>query len=145
LQYGPFPLGLDDDEVLEQRLFPPNGPKVASAPKRKGVMLDLLWQEYRDAHPDGYGYTRFCCRFADRESRAKPTYRGRHVGGVAMECDCAGHTIAIIAPSAGEVCAAQIYVAVLSAPQLTFSQASFGQKLPDWIEANHGPSVTSVA
>ncbi|WP_234892697.1 transposase, partial [Sinorhizobium meliloti] len=147
LAVWPLPPGLDDDEVLEQRLFrrmgrpprdsdEPNWPKVASELKRKGVTLNLLWQEYREAHPDGYGYTWFCCRFADHESRAKPTYRSRHVGGVAMECDYAGHTIPIIDPSTGEIRAAQIYVAVLSASQLTFSYASFSQKLPDWIEAN---------
>jgi transposase len=67
-----LPPGLDDDEVLEQRLFrrmgrpprdsdEPNWPKVASEMKRKGVTLNLLWQEYREAHPDGYGYTWFCC------------------------------------------------------------------------------------
>jgi transposase len=78
----------------------------------------------------------FCCRFADHESRAKPTYRSRHVGGVAMECDYACHTIPIIDPSTGEIREAQIYVAVLSASQLTFSYASFSQKLPDWIEVN---------
>jgi len=64
----------------------PNWPKVASELKGKGVTLNLLWQEYREAHPDGYGYTWSCCRFADHESRAKPTYRSRHAGG-AMECD----------------------------------------------------------
>lgn len=53
-----------------------------------------------------------------------------------MECDYAGHTVPIIDPSSGEIRAAQIYVAVLSASQLTFAYASFSQKLPDWIEAN---------
>ncbi len=61
----------------------PNWPKMASELKRKGVTLHLLWQEYREAHPDGYGYTWFCGRFADHESRARPTYRSRHVAGVA--------------------------------------------------------------
>lgn len=147
LAVWPLPPGLDDDEVLERRLFrrmgrpprdidEPDWPKIGSELKRKGVTLNLLWQEYREAHPDGYGYTWFCCRFAEYECRVKPTYRSRHVAGVAMECDYAGHTIPIIEPSAGEIRAAQIYVAVLSASQLTFSYASFSQKLPDWIEAN---------
>ncbi len=76
LAVWPLPPGLDDDEVLEQRLFrrmgrpprdsdEPDWPKVASELKRKGVTLNLLWQEYREAHPDGYGYTWFCCRFAE--------------------------------------------------------------------------------
>ena len=36
---------------------------VAQELKRKGVTLTLLWQEYRAAHPDGYGYTWFCETF----------------------------------------------------------------------------------
>jgi transposase len=114
----------------------PSWPRIASELKRKGVTLNLLWQEYRESHPNGYGYTWFCCRFAEFENRSKPTYRNRHVAGVAMECDYAGHTIPIINPLTGEIHAAQIYVAVLSASLLTFSYASFSQKLPDWIEAN---------
>jgi transposase len=142
-----LPPGLDEDDVLEHRLFrrmgrpprdtvEPNWPKMASDLKRKGVTLHLLWQEYREAHPDGYGYTLFCGLFADHESRARPTYRSRHVAGVAMECDYAGHTTSIIDPSTGEIRAAQIYVAVLSASQLRFAYTSFSRKLPDWIEAN---------
>ena len=32
--------------------------------KKPGVTLQLLHVEYREAHPDGYGYTQFCdhCR-----------------------------------------------------------------------------------
>lgn len=55
------------------------------------------------------------------------------------------HTIPIIDPSTGEIREAQIYVAVLSASQLSFSYASFGQKLPDWIEANHRAFSYSMA
>jgi transposase len=28
--------------------------------RRKGMTLGLLWQEYREVHPDGYGYSQFC-------------------------------------------------------------------------------------
>ena len=31
--------------------------------KRTGVTLERLWQEYRDEHPDGYGYSQFCYHF----------------------------------------------------------------------------------
>ncbi|VIO71648.1 hypothetical protein CI41S_30120 [Bradyrhizobium ivorense] len=40
-----------------QDLSEPEWPQVAQELKRKGVTLTLLWQEYRTAHPDGYGYT----------------------------------------------------------------------------------------
>ena len=39
--------------------------ELASELKRKGVTLTLLWQEYRERHPNGYGYT----WLSDRGSR----------------------------------------------------------------------------
>ena len=72
----PLPEGLCD-EALERLLFPPpvQGRKRAAVPDRRplldwpilhrelrrpGVTLSLLWEEYRAAHPEGYGYSRFC-------------------------------------------------------------------------------------
>ena len=31
--------------------------------RHKGVTLQLPWLEYREAHPDGYQYSRFCDRY----------------------------------------------------------------------------------
>ncbi|RWC06857.1 MAG: transposase, partial [Mesorhizobium sp.] len=47
-----------------QDLSEPDFALIARELKRKGVTLTLLWQEYRAAHPDGYGYTWFCEHFA---------------------------------------------------------------------------------
>ena len=65
----PLPDGLDD-AALERALFPlpPLSTVPRNAPdygwvhrelRRKGVTLQLLWMEYRQAHPDGYGYSQF--------------------------------------------------------------------------------------
>jgi hypothetical protein len=62
------------DAELERRLFPP--PAAPSRPLpdwaaverelgRRGVTLQLLWQEYLVCHPDGYRYTQFVQRFRD--------------------------------------------------------------------------------
>ena len=117
-----------------QDLSEPEWPRVAQELKRKGVTLTLLWQEYRTAHPDGYGYTWFCEKFDAYRRRANPTYRHHHAAGAAMQTDYAGPTVEVIDPQTGEVRAAQIFVAVLAASSLTFAMASFGQRLPDWIE-----------
>ncbi len=62
-------------------LCEPNWPMIAREIKRKGVTLTLLWQEYRAAHPNGYGFTWFCEHFAAFERRASPVFppspRGR--------------------------------------------------------------------
>ena len=69
------------DESLEVRLFSP--PTVAARNRRPqpdwtavhrelrrpGVTLQLLWEEHRAAHPDGYGYSRFCEHYRAWEAR----------------------------------------------------------------------------
>ena len=65
----PLPGDLDD-AGLEALLYPPVVASVVTRPvpdrqrvhtewRRKSVTLQLLWVEYREAHPDGYGYSQF--------------------------------------------------------------------------------------
>lgn len=141
----PIPVAYDDDRQLEKLLFKQAGrpPQDTQEPdfsyvsrelKRKGVTLTLLWQEYRAAHPNGYGYTWFCTNFAAYEQTVSPRYRNRHEAGATMQTDYAGHTVPLVSPQTGEIRQAQIFVAVLPASNLIFSYASESQKLPDWIE-----------
>ncbi|MFN9498480.1 MAG: IS21 family transposase [Erythrobacteraceae bacterium] len=145
LDGGPMPEGCGDDAALERRLFRQMGrpPRDTTEPdwqlisremKRKSVTLLLLWQEYREAHPDGFGYTWFCDKFGAHEKRANPAYRHRHSAGAEMQTDYAGQTIPLIDPDTGEVHAAQLFVAVLGASSYTFAVASLHQQLPDWID-----------
>jgi hypothetical protein len=47
--------------------------------RRKGVTLQLVWEEYRAAHPDGYGRSWFCELYRAWEGRLSPTMRQAHV------------------------------------------------------------------
>ena len=67
----------------------------------QGVTLVLLWQEYRAAHPEGYGYTWFCEQFRAFENHTSPSFRNRHEAGAVMQTDYAGHTIPITNPASG--------------------------------------------
>lgn len=145
LSSWPLAKAYEDDATLKRLLFHPVGrpardlsepdwPTIAQEIKRKGVTLTLLWQEYRAAHPNGYGYTWFCDRFATFRLRTSATFRNRHEAGAAMQTDYAGHTVPVIDPETGEVHDVQIFVAVLGASSYTYCCASFSQKLPDWIE-----------
>ena len=144
LSSWPLPAVYEDDAVLEQLLFrrmgrpprdtrQPHWPTVAAELKRKGVTLSLLWQEYRAAHPDGYGYTWFCDAFRAFERRTHASWRNRHEAGAVMQTDYAGQTVEIVDPETGEIHEAQIFVAVLGASSYTFATASLTQRLPDWI------------
>jgi transposase len=145
LSSWPLPPGHEDDAALEGHLFhrlgrppqdlsEPDWPKVAREMKLKGTTLLLLWQEYRAAHPDGYGYTWFCDKFGIFLRRTSATFRNRHEAGAVMQTDYAGQTLTVIDPDTGIIRAAQIFVAVLGASNFTFAFASFSQRLPDWIE-----------
>jgi transposase len=76
------------DEVLERQLFARAGVKpgrrrhtepdwaaLARELKRSGVNLMVLWEEYRESHPDGYGYSRFCDLYREFERRLPPVMR----------------------------------------------------------------------
>ena len=95
----------------------------------QGVTLQLLWEEHRAVHPDGYGYSRFCELYRAWEARLSPTMRQSHVAGERMFVDYAGTTLEVIEPSTGEVMTAQLFVAVLGASNYTYAEATWTQGL----------------
>src|SRR5215211_3644508 len=138
------------DPVLEQRLFAPAGVRpglrqrvepdwawLARELKRPGVNLTVLWEEYRDAYPDGYGYSRFCDLFREFERRLSPVMRQHHAAGDKVFVDYSGKKVPIVDPATGVVREAEIFVAVLGASSFTYAEATWSQALPDWIGA-HG-------
>ena len=145
-----WPLAGDlTDAVLEQRLFAHAGVKsgfrrraepdwacLACELKRPGVNLMVLWEEYRDVHPDGYGYSRFCDLFREFERRLSPTMRQDHPAGDKVFVDYSGKKLSIVDRTTGVVREAEIFVAVLGASNYTYAEASWTQTLADWIEAH---------
>src|SRR6202140_3176225 len=137
------------DDVLEQRLFAragvrsgfrrrsePDWATLARELKRPGVNLMVLWEEYRDGHPDGYGYSRFCDLFREFERRLSPVMRQHHVAGDKVFVDYSGKRITIVDPGTGVVHDAEIFVGVLGASSYSYAEATFTQTLPDWIGAH---------
>ena len=140
----PIPEALDEDGLF-WLLFPkPLRPRSRVIPcpdwslihrelRRKGVTLRLLWVEYREAHPDGFGYSQFCELYRRWAKRLKPSMRLSHRGGEKLFVDYAGHTVPIVDRHTGEVRQAQIFVAVLGASNYTYAEAHWSQDLPSWI------------
>ena len=109
---------------------------VAQEKKRKGVTLWLLWQEYRQNDPTGYGYSQFAAHYRRWRTTIDPAMRQEHRAGERTFVDYAGLTVDITDPTTGDVRAAQIFVAALGASNYTFAEATWTQQLPDWI-ASH--------
>ncbi len=70
---------------------------------KKGVTLRLLWEEYKDDHPDGYQPTQFCKRYRDWKKTLSPWMRQSHKAGEKMFVDYAGHTVPIQNPGNGAI------------------------------------------
>jgi len=133
-----------DEAALEALLFPPppslsrtrpmpNWPLVHRELGRKGVTLDLLWNEYRAQEPEGYGYSWFCKHY-ERWAAALPvTLRQTHTPGEKLFIDYSGNRLGIVDPHTGEIREAELFVATLGASNYTYAEATWTQQLEDWI------------
>ena len=129
-----WPLGEGDwdEDRLEATLFggPPRArPAVLAMPdfadlhqqrqSHPHVTQQLLWEEYRQANPDGYRYSRFCELYQRWRRKQDVVLRQEHKAGEKLFVDWAGTTIPIYDPSGGAVQQAHLFVAVLGASSYT--------------------------
>lgn len=142
----PLPGDLDEN-ALERLLFPQIVQRehfvhadyayVHQELKRKGVTLQLLWEEYHGAHGErAYRYSQFCWhyqRFCDGLARSM---RQTHRAGEKLFIDYSGDTVRVINAVTGEIRQAQIFIASMGASKYTYAEATWTQQLPDWI-ASH--------
>jgi len=119
-----------------RRKLEPDWVEVHRELRRPGVTLMLLWEEYRQEQPGGYGYSRWCDLYRGWEARLSPTMRQVHPAGERLFVDFAGQTAEVIDLATGEVRTAQIFVAVLGASNYTYAEAVWTQTLPDWVGAH---------
>jgi len=136
-----------DDEALERLLFPHEHEALRLCPepdyghmhlelKKKHVTKLLLWQEYREQHPDGYQYSQFCQRYREWASGLSVTMRQQHRAGEKMFVDFSGDGITIVDPVTGECKTAKLFVAVLGASNLTYVEPVLYEDLPTWIDSH---------
>jgi transposase len=144
----PLPADLDDGS-LERLLFPPPPTREAARARpvpdwtvvdkemrRKSVTLALLWEEYRAAHPDGFGYSWFCEAYAAFRSRLRPSLRQSDGAGEKVFVDFAGDTIDIVDPITGEVRPMKLFVGAMGASNYIFAQARPSEQIADFIGAH---------
>lgn len=100
-----------------------------------GVTRHVLWEEYREEHPDGYGYSQFCEQLRKVVRRKDLTLSLDHKPGEKIQIDFAGKKMHWVDPSSGEVQECEVLVAVLPYSQYSFAVAVPSQKTGDFIEA----------
>ncbi len=142
----PLPAGLDG-ESLEAQLFPASA-KEAARPvpdwlhvhselkKHRHVTLKLLWLEWREDHPEGWGFTQFCTHYRAWLQTQDPVMRTDYKAGERMFVDFAGDTMPVVDQETGEIRQAQIFVSALGASGLIYVEAVWDQTLPSWLMAH---------
>ena len=136
-----------DDAVLSARLHPQryvyaqfavaDFAQVHRELRRKGVTLQLLWEEYRaQAQGIPYSRSRFCERYGEFRQRLRRSMRQTHVAGEKLFVDYAGPTVPLIDPAGGEITRAHIFVAVWGASNYTYAEATAAESKADWIAAH---------
>jgi transposase len=135
---------------LEQRVFGPAAPAKPGtlvAPdcawihnelkRHRHVTLQLLWEEYAQAHGEAaYRRSAFCEHYRRWEKRLKRSMRQRHFAGEKLFVDYAGRTVPIWGRSGEEAFRAQLFVSAMGASGCAYAEATRTQSLPDWL-ASH--------
>jgi transposase len=104
--------------------------------KRVGVTLQLLWQEYKEAHPEGYQYSRFCEMY-DSWCKKNDVYTPMpHKAGEELFVDYSGDKMTFICSEMNQPTEVEIFVAALGASDRIYTEASRSQQLPFWVESN---------
>ena len=145
-------LGLDcwpipdkwDEAALTQAFFStkvqrhqhavPNWSEVHVELKHKTLTLLLLWEEYAERNPEGfYSYNHYCRLYKYWLKCQTPSMRQSHKAGEKLFVDYCGPTMNIVTPNTGECRTAQVFVAVMGASNYTYAEATWSQKLEDWV------------
>lgn len=135
-----------DDAELEAKLYPqeinsskkslPDMDYIHKELKRKGVTLQLLWQEYKETYPDGLMYSQFCDHYLKWRKLRNISMHQIHRAGEKTFVDWAGATMSVTDPATGESMDAYLFIGVLGASDLIYTEASLSQDLECWIGAH---------
>jgi len=148
-----WPLPGDWDEArVEAMVFPRREPSIAehnparTAPDfaaiheelrgSKYVTLQLLWEEYRQAQPDAYRYSRFCELYQRWRSKLDLVLRQEHKAGEKMFVDWAGATIPVWDRHTGVAWQSALFVAALGASSYTWAEATRDQQMESWLRGH---------
>jgi len=143
----PLPPELDDvqledllfchrDQSVTRLAHEPDWVQIDQELRRKGVTRQLLWEEYRQKHPDGWQYATFNDNYRKWKGTQGLTMRQTHRAGEKLFVDYAGLTLPITHSSSGISHPGQVFVATLGASDYTYAEITRTQNSDDWISSH---------
>ena len=111
----------------------PDWPEIHQELRKKGVTRMLLWEEYKESEPDGYGYSQFCELYNRWAKKLDPVMRLTHKAGEKLFIDYAGLTIPYVCREAGKRRKAYVFVATMGSSSYIYAEAQVSQAMNSWI------------
>jgi len=143
----PLPEDLSDAE-LETRLYRDHKQKPADPlepdwaavhaelARHKHLTLRRVWTEYRELHPDGYGYSWFCGHYRRWRGGIDLVMRQSHKAAEKLFVDWAGDTQPYVDPQTGEIRSGHLFLAVLGYSNHTFARLYPDEKASSFLAAH---------
>jgi transposase len=103
--------------------------------RQKGVTRKLLWEEYLEEVPGGYGLTQFCFHLKQQLLARNPTMIVPHEPGEMLYVDFAGKKMTYIDSDTGEIIYCPVFVACLPFSDYAFAIVVRSQGIDDFIYA----------
>ena len=110
-------------------------PYVEKELKRIGVNRQLLWLEYKEKHPEGVMYSQFCDHYRKWSNKLDGYMPSVYKAGEKLFIDYAGKKLHVIDQDTGEIKMVEVFLATLGASQYTYAEASFTQRIPDFLNS----------
>lgn len=100
---------------------------------KTGVNRQMLWLEYKEQHPDGYTYSRYCHHFNIFLKHKDLSMHLEYEAGDMMMIDFAGKKLHYTYPDGGEVIEVEVFIAILPYSGLIFCKAVQTQRTADFV------------
>jgi len=122
---------IDPRFLVLEKLFP----SIKDELGKTGVTRKLLWEEYKSANPEGYGYTQYCEHLARHLKRNKATMHLGHQPGDYLQIDFAGKALSYINKDTGEIISCPVLVCTLPYSNFTYVEALANAKQEEMFAA----------
>jgi transposase len=107
--------------------------------QKRGVTRQLLWEEYRQDHPEGYGYSQFCEYLLRHRRRDQAVMHFTHRPGEQLQVDFAGGKLSYVDRSTGEVISCEVLVCAMPYSHYMYAEALPSQQQEYFINGlRHG-------
>ncbi len=110
-------------------------PDIDKQLRRKGITLQMMWEEYYREHPEGFQKSQFGYHYSMWKQQVNPVMHMDHKAGDKLYVDYAGEKLHLVDKETGEQKAVEVFVSILGCSQLTYVEASYSQQKEDLIDS----------